>query len=230
MKTRFAENRIRGLTLFEVLLVIAVLAVVVAILLPGLVPHRSSRSRISCVSNLKQVGLAYRVWAGDNNDNYPMQVSVTNGGTMELVGSGVAFPHFQVMSNELSTPKILFCPNDDDTAKIGATTFETGIPALPPNQVPLTSDKNISYFVGVDADEARPQMFLSGDRNITDGLPRKSGLFMLTTDRPSGWTEKIHVKQGNVGLADGSVFQHNTLGLRTALEQTGVATNRLAMP
>jgi hypothetical protein len=36
-----------------------------------------------------------------------MQVSVTNGGTMELVNGGTVFEHFLVMSNELSTPKLL---------------------------------------------------------------------------------------------------------------------------
>jgi hypothetical protein len=47
---------------------------------------------VQCINNLKQVGLAVRVWALDNNDIFP-----TN---------------FLCMSNELSTPKILVCPAD----------------------------------------------------------------------------------------------------------------------
>ncbi|HXT41026.1 MAG TPA: hypothetical protein VN887_13530 [Candidatus Angelobacter sp.] len=48
--------------------------------------------RIQCVSNLKQIGLAARIWANDNNDVLP--------------------PGWLAMSNELSTPKILVCPAD----------------------------------------------------------------------------------------------------------------------
>ncbi|HWD94787.1 MAG TPA: hypothetical protein VG938_20830 [Verrucomicrobiae bacterium] len=48
--------------------------------------------RILCVNNLKQLGLAMRVWAGDNGDKYPTSLVV--------------------MSNELSTAKILICPGD----------------------------------------------------------------------------------------------------------------------
>jgi len=81
--------------------------------------------RINCANNLKQVGLAFRTWAIDNDGRFPMQVSVTNGGTMELVSSGLVFPHFQVMSNELSTPKILFCRAD--TQRTNANNFATAL-------------------------------------------------------------------------------------------------------
>jgi hypothetical protein len=53
---------------------------------------QAQADRIKCVNNLKQIGLAMRVWAGDNNDKYPTSLVV--------------------MSNELSTTKILVCPND----------------------------------------------------------------------------------------------------------------------
>jgi type II secretory pathway pseudopilin PulG len=72
------------MTLIEVLVVICVLAFLAIYFLPH-INHPSNRApRISCVNNLKQVGLAYRIWEGDNGDKYPMQTSVTNGGTMEL--------------------------------------------------------------------------------------------------------------------------------------------------
>jgi len=59
--------------------------------------------RIHCVNNLKQIGLAARMWALDNGDVYP-----TN---------------FLCMSNELSTPKILVCPAD--TNRVSAQTFSS---------------------------------------------------------------------------------------------------------
>src|SRR5205085_8808294 len=89
------------------------IALLAAIFLPALAKSKARSSRLGCTNCLKQIGLAFRSWSLDNNDQFPMRVSVTNGGTMELVASGVVYPHFQVMSNELSTPKILLCPNDE---------------------------------------------------------------------------------------------------------------------
>jgi len=52
-----------------------------------------------------------------------MQVSATNGGTMELVNSGVVWVHFAVMSNELNTPKYSL-PADKRRADRQATLLE----------------------------------------------------------------------------------------------------------
>lgn len=74
--------------------------------------------QITCVNNLKQIGLAFRQWALDNSDQYPFNVSTNNGGTMELcAGEKYGFDrnaawHFLVMSNELNTPILLVCPKD----------------------------------------------------------------------------------------------------------------------
>jgi len=83
--------------------------------------------RISCVNNLKQIGLAFKEWALDNGDRFPFNVSTNDGGTMELCSVGedgfARNPalHLQVMSNELNTPKILVCP--EDYSKIPAASF-----------------------------------------------------------------------------------------------------------
>ena len=112
MKPRFSNQRNHALTLVEVLVVIAVMTIFAALLLPALAPHHDGRQRINCVNNLKEIGLAYRVWEGDNGDKYPMAVSTGKGGSMEYTDGANTFRHFLVMSNELSTPKILICPAD----------------------------------------------------------------------------------------------------------------------
>ena len=215
MKLHNSIRRENALTLVEVLIVVFGLAILVAILLPALAAVKKKDSRLGCVVNLKQIDLAYRIWEGDNGNLYPTSVSITNGGAMESAATGDVVTVFQVMSNELSTPKILVC--SQDTAHTWATNFATGFSA-----------RNISYFVGVDAKEANPQMMLLGDDNFEiGGIPVESGLWQISTNTPIAWSAARHGHAGNVALTDGSVQQLNTSGLR---EYSGLGTNRIAIP
>jgi hypothetical protein len=89
-----------------------------AMLLPALSRAKGRAQQINCSNNMKQLGLAFRTWELDNNDQFPFHVSAAKGGTMEFClrdASGLdqnSFLHFRVMSNELSTPKILVCAAD----------------------------------------------------------------------------------------------------------------------
>lgn len=217
MKLNRSNRSRRAFTLVEVLVVVIVLFVLAAMILPNLAgSHRSSR--IGCVNNLKQIGLSYRLWEGDNGDKFPMSVSVTNGGTMGLANGRNAWINFLVMSNQLSTPKILHCPSDTDT--FAAT-----------NSWSELNNQNVSYFVGLDASENDPQAILSGDDNFEiNGVPVKSGLLEFSTNAPIAWSAARHKFAGNISLADGSVQSVTISGLTNLVHQTGLATNRLAIP
>lgn len=214
--------RSQAFTFPEALVVICILVLVgVAMLAPALRNAKARSGRITCVNNLKQISLAFKQWSLDSTDRYPMQVSVTNGGTMELVEEGRVFPHFLVMSNEFSTPRILLCP--DDNERTNAYGFDTSF-----------NDRQISYFVGVDAEDAKPQMSLVGDAHFAIGGKRlKPGLLRLGTNSPVGWPKPIrksHDNGGNIGLADGSVHDCNSQSFQDLLRNTGDPTNRLAIP
>lgn len=217
MKPSRSNQRTRALTLVEVAVVLVLLFFVAALLLPAFAKAKR-HGGISCVNNLKQIGLSYRLWAGDNGDKYPMNVSVTNGGTLGLANGRNAWINFFVMSNQLSTPKILHCPGD--TNSIAATNSWGGL-----------NNQNVSYFVGLDVSPEDPQAILSGDDNFEiNGVPVKSGLLELTSNSPIAWSAARHKFTGNILLADGSVQSLSNSGLSNSLHQAGTFTNRLAIP
>lgn len=210
------QSKQHGFTRVDLLAVIATLVLLALIAWPLWINAAHRAKSICCNCNLKQIGLSFRIWSGDHTNNYPMSLSTNAGGTAEFVGPGETFRHFQVMSNELSTPFILVCPDD---LRYPATNFESSL-----------SDSNLSYFIGLDGNESNPQGILSGDCNITNGTIIKGGILKLTTNQLSGWSAGRHVRMGNIAMTDGSVQQVSAMGLRQIIENTGLATNRLQMP
>ena len=242
MKKTRKQNR--AFTLIELLVVIAVIAILAALLLPAFASARPQARRISCSNNLKQVGLSFRTWALDHDGRMPMQVSQFQGGDFEDIGIRVAAATqlasrgvskmFLVLSNQLSTPKVRYCPAEyESTARQAATSFRGLTVAY---AIPYLNDLNVSYFIGVDASETRPRMFLSGDHNLGGNADPPTVAFLaapsvgtpfvglgtnFTTNMGPAFMDNMHAKQGNVGMADGSVDYFSRSDLQNALKSSG---------
>jgi competence protein ComGC len=212
---KIMTQRKSGFTLIEILIVVVTIALVVFLLIPMLTRSTRLHKRLGCTNNLKHVGLAARMWSNDNNDQFPW-VSTNSAGSRAFANAPQVFQHFAAMSNELITPKVLVCPQD--LKRMKTTNFTS------------FSNTNVSYFVGLDADEAKPERLLSGDRNITGGIFTNGFLRLLKTNTLAGWTKELHDYGGNIGLSDGSVQQMTAQQLQQQLRTNTLPTIRLAIP
>ena len=160
-----------------------------------------------------------------------------------------AWQAFAVMSNELNTPKILACPAEFESTRSNATTFASSVL---PNQsaIPFKNNYAVSYFIGIDADETQPGMLLYGDHamgatgtaannNNASTAAFLSGRYApslpgtgTATNGTAAWMDNSqHGKQGNVGLADGSVQGWSISKLREGFRNSGDGNNnRLLFP
>jgi prepilin-type N-terminal cleavage/methylation domain-containing protein len=211
MKIKLNQRR-TAMTFIELMVVIAVIAVVALILFPGLSrPRHRIRSRISCLSNLKEIGMGYRLWAGDNGDLVPSQQSVSNGGWRDFLTNAnqgpICWTNYAIMNIDLGqSRRIVVCPNDERTA---AASFTSNF-----------DNTHVSYFIGVSANDVYPQSILGGDRNLGPGTKPdpdygyspKSGKgndVAIPITGPVCWSLKMHsagnpAGVGNILLGDGS--------------------------
>jgi prepilin-type N-terminal cleavage/methylation domain-containing protein len=235
-------------TIVELLVVIAIIAWLALIQFPALANTKSKVQRIHCGDNLKRIGVAFRTWAENNNGRVPMSVSHLYGGAASAVGvtataswSGGPNPNanrgvywmFMVMSNELTTPKVLFCPTEDSGSHNASgsriTYAEVFGPEIGNGTAGYQNDYNLSYFVGVDANSFIPNMLLAGDHNLGVGASQatKVGSFVSAGTNSNwsataiGWQAGNHYQQGNVLLADGSVQNLTTAQFRSSLNNSG---------
>jgi prepilin-type processing-associated H-X9-DG protein len=194
-------------TKLDMMIVVGTL-VMLAVLLVYLRPRavRPRAARINCVSQLKQVGLGFTMWANDHGDRFPWAVPMAEGGTKEFAHLSNATLHYAVASNELISPKILTCTGDKKRIRTHSWT------------APL--HKSLSYFASLSTIEPHTVALLAGDRHVSTNSSTMAGLLTVEDTKPLRWTKELHEGrgEGNVCFADGSVRQLSTSDLRKSFD------------
>src|SRR5690349_20482373 len=99
------------------------------------------------------MAMGLRNWANDNDNHFPWKVVPTEGGSKDAANWT---DHLRACSNEFFTPVFLACPTDLERTPLMDWKL-------------LIGDRHISYFLGVNALEAKPDTILSVDRHLIGG-------------------------------------------------------------
>jgi len=152
-QSRLGQSR-RGFTLVELLVVIGIIAVLMGILIPTLAKAREASVRVSCLSNLRDLGTAYRMYANQYHDraplgyfgaqkqaNFMIHINENDG---YVTGSFYTLMGTLYQAGLMKGPKALYCPAEP----LDRFSFNTAENPWPPIEPLVSGGQNKNTRAG----------------------------------------------------------------------------------
>jgi prepilin-type N-terminal cleavage/methylation domain-containing protein/prepilin-type processing-associated H-X9-DG protein len=221
-------------TLIELLVVIAIIAILAALLLPALSAAKARAKKIACLSNVKQFGLAFQLYAGDNGDRVLPNMDGPNallGQTWVTGWEGMPGPDCtnilllqeSLVGPYLREPKVWQCPSAP-LVTVGSVT-QPRVRTVSLNCFigsPVTSPAATTYLRLAQITQPSPADTLAFLEERAETI--NDGSFAMQWDfaenSPGAWVlrdkpEIVHRGLSNLNFADGHAEAHRWLDPRT---------------
>ena len=210
------DCRRHGFTLIELFVVIAIIAMLIALLLPAVRTSREAARRTECKNNLKQIGLSMHNYH-DVYGSFPPAFTVDAGGKPMHSWRTTTLPFIEAMG---STSWINYLKPWDDPANAEALSVSLPVYLCPSSSCP----ENHTCYFGISAPEG---FFTPGVcrriSDITDGTSRTLMTIDVDSQRSVPWMQPVDADEAlvlsiqpesklsheggtNFGFADGSVM------------------------
>lgn len=199
---RFAPRTgcIRAFTLIDLLVVISIIALLIAIILPAIAQARETAKAIVCMSNVRQVGLGFHMYATNYDDALPPfsegkpgQFTMASGGTSSDPRRGGGKLWYEMLAEQDSS---LYGADPDITSHVD---FNQGMWRCPSISEQQLSGSGVAVWGGGYGANNRLMRYGSGTGSWTGETPRLSAIRRTTelflvgdTGRPIGTGEKLY--------------------------------------